>query len=696
MANSISISNAQNFPDGQFIRPEDTLGPTDPGFPVANPPTDSVEDPDDISISATGGIGAVDNYSVLAGGGDDTLTFNGSVFRASVDMGDGEDLFRVNTLGNGGSLTESTIRGGDGNDVFQLIEGVSVETTSLRGGEGSDLFELEGGFNKVSILGGAGEDVVSFLGGAGSNNFRSSFVALGADDDLFTDGGFPLDASASSVNGGGGSDTINFSGSDAGVNGNGLSITGGEADDYLYGSNGENTIRGGAGNDFIQSFDGDDYLVGGGLSDTIVLGDGNDLVEAGDGNDLVWGQDGQNTIDAGLGSDIVIGGLDDDSIFGGSGQFRDYLVGNEGDDTIDGGSGDDLIYGDDVDPGSAADFANYGSFRILGRNEVTEKPLTGLVENASLEDLTEYFADGETSFNIDWLGVSDEEVADEDFFKAAFAPDVSPWNGATRDEEGAILADNPGGVLIELDDEQNLTNTLIVPGSEAVYIPGYGDNENDLFDIDDAGDDVLIGNSGNDTIFGGAGDDEIFGGLGNDVIIGGEDSDTMSGGDGSDIFVQGIGSSSEDLEAVFNGGNWTFTWDEAMPDFITDFTATDNNNNVVDRVAFQGGVNFITPGDWESANTDTHDVVIATGSANLAEWDSGEIIVFRGDWNGSSFTTSNTGDDILAFGARFGRDTTDGFDTSDIGSQAVILLDAGDQTFRAANFFGVLASSGNT
>lgn len=92
--------------------------------------------------------------------------------------------------------------------------------------------------------------------------------------------------------------------------------------------NANDTIDGGAGNDFIYGYGGGDTLSGGA------------------DNDIIFGGNDDDTIDGGVGDDILLGESGDDTITGGDG--ADTIYGGSGDDDIDGGAGNDIIYGDDI------------------------------------------------------------------------------------------------------------------------------------------------------------------------------------------------------------------------------------------------------------------------------------------------------------------------------------------------------------
>ncbi len=94
---------------------------------------------------------------------------------------------------------------------------------------------------------------------------------------------------------------------------------GGNGNDSLSGSIGNDTIDGGDGNDHINGYSGHDTLIGGDGDDTIT-GDGgsgyagNDILFGNAGNDDLRGRDGNDQIDGGSGSDTITTGSGLDKI----------------------------------------------------------------------------------------------------------------------------------------------------------------------------------------------------------------------------------------------------------------------------------------------------------------------------------------------------------------------------------------------
>lgn len=181
----------------------------------------------------------------------------------------------------------------------------------------------------------------------------------------------------------------------------------GLGNDILVGMGGDDTIRGGAGEDalFGDGYDGvaagnaasyDDWLSGGEGNDLLVGGMGNDSLYGGGGVDVLFGDtfgDDQGTHGWGSGwedpnfssstgaghngesytfDDFISGGDGADFIYGQLG--NDVLHGNTGADTIRGGDGNDTIYG--------------------GQQDGTATEVTVLSENFDANDGGFTYADG--------------------------------------------------------------------------------------------------------------------------------------------------------------------------------------------------------------------------------------------------------------------------------------------------------------
>lgn len=129
-------------------------------------------------------------------------------------------------------------------------------------------------------------------------------------------------------------------------------IFGTEGNDRLRGTNGNDLIFGFEGNDTINSSNGNDCVVGGPGNDTVNNSNGNDIVfgnegndrlNGGNGNDRMIGGPGNDTIDSGNGDDMVTGNEGNDIVKAGNG--KDNVQGNEGNDDLTGNNGNDLLDG---------------------------------------------------------------------------------------------------------------------------------------------------------------------------------------------------------------------------------------------------------------------------------------------------------------------------------------------------------------
>jgi Ca2+-binding RTX toxin-like protein len=139
------------------------------------------------------------------------------------------------------------------------------------------------------------------------------------------------------VDGGGGHDCI--------IGGPGNDeLDGGTGNDVLVGGEGVNELDGGDNDDLLYGGNEGDELRGGAGDDTIYAGSGNDEVDGGSGNDTIYAGEGDDEIDAGAGNDLVYAGPGNDTIKGGSG--NDTIWGGSGNDNIKGGSGNDWINGE--------------------------------------------------------------------------------------------------------------------------------------------------------------------------------------------------------------------------------------------------------------------------------------------------------------------------------------------------------------
>lgn len=157
---------------------------------------------------------------------------------------------------------------------------------------------------------------------------------------------------ADSLTGGAANDTMNgMAGADTLYGGNGADVIhGNDGADYLRGDDGADTIYGDAGNDDLNGNKGADSVSGGAGDDWVVGGQDDDTLDGGDGFDILYGNLGNDMLTGGSGNDWLRGGQGDDTIVGGDGD--DWIWGDKGNDVLTGGAGADIFH---ISSGSGAD-----------------------------------------------------------------------------------------------------------------------------------------------------------------------------------------------------------------------------------------------------------------------------------------------------------------------------------------------------
>jgi Ca2+-binding RTX toxin-like protein len=299
------------------------------------------------NISQTYHVKAGHKIIFKGGAGNDTLTVTNS---SADDSGINAGL---------------DIDGGAGNDAidlsgFSLVNiGSTKNKVTVLGGAGNDTIKGSKGSEEDDLFGNAGDDVIT-ANGSGTN------IIFGDDGEVsdLTIIGFAksLDDGRDTLTYGGSGNSFIFGGGGA-VD----TITGGAGDDYLIGDAGvmnftdssksmagvvindptgrgvDGANDGSGGNDTITGGGGKDVVYGGGGEDTITTGSGNDFIDAGAGNDIVSDSGGTNTIYGGTGDDSITGGSGIDYVYGGDG--NDTIYGGDSNDQIHGGKGNDILYG---------------------------------------------------------------------------------------------------------------------------------------------------------------------------------------------------------------------------------------------------------------------------------------------------------------------------------------------------------------
>lgn len=500
---------------------------------------------------------------------------------------------------------------GPGNDFFTTGSGDDL----IDGAEGNDT--LDAGAGDDTVFGGLGNDSLR----VGTDPGNDEYYGGDGDDTLQMGAGNALDLAY----GGSGDDTIQLdyrlaTGPVSLVFGpNCTVLLGGVAGIAISGV--ENlTINGTNGNDFVQ---------GGKGNDSISLDLGIDTALGGAGDDTIWVQD-RFTAEGGNGTDKL--GLNMASVntgvvftmsssvtlampgFNGTatgferveiatGSGNDSLTGANKDDLLQGNAGNDTLTGlggnDRLILGSGADVAYGGA----GDDNINPSGTTGsgaLIYGGSGNDtvsgyqLSDTIYGGADDDEIQGLGGSDLLYGDagNDTFRSITAG--AAYGGAGNDTMTASFdfqvdslygggdLDTLVGKALVLGAPIVMTKTaagmeIVLNGTLSTLAKGF-----EQFSIQGSTlADSLLGGTGNDTltgevtINGGAADNDTLTGLGgDDLLTGGDGNDLLDGGAGRDTLIGGTGQDT----MTGGGGPDTFrfaTTGESGPttsDQITDFT----------------------------------------------------------------------------------------------------------------------------
>ena len=339
------------------------------------------------STIAGPGIGGTLSNVENASGGEGTDTLTGSAASNTLFGRGGGDVLRGeggSDVLNPGTGDDPEVNGGaqtDRVDYSDVASAVLVDlgsSTTGGGADSDDLMQIENvkGSNLADVLSGdgtanviiglGGNDVIE--GGFGNDTLQGS----GGNDSLRGQDGAdilqPGTGDDPEVNGGEGSDTVDYSDVSAGVTINltqSVNPTGGAGtdtydlienakgtakNDSLTGTSAPNTLRGLA---------GADTLIGAEGSDVLMPGAGDDQVNGGSGGDRVDYSDVKTGVIVNLDRATTSGGADRDtlsSVENASGtNLADTLVGSDVVNNLKGLKGDDVLNTEDGNPNDVAD-----------------------------------------------------------------------------------------------------------------------------------------------------------------------------------------------------------------------------------------------------------------------------------------------------------------------------------------------------
>lgn len=264
------------------------------------------------------GRGAGD--TLAGGGGNDVVIGNGGSDTIRGDDGD-DQLFAGDESGGGdAAATINAVYGGTGNDRLtgatgnDLLSGDSGDDT-IDGGEGND--SIEGGEGNDKLYGRGGDDTIwgddiADLLTAGAIDVNADLIEGGTGYNVIYGGpGFDAIFAAD--------EELKAAAPSTGTSGGWSSrLSGGDGNDTIYGTGGKDWIAGGFDSDYVESGTGDDDVFGGPGGDCLIAAGGNARIFGGHGNDVIDGGDGVNFIEGGPGDDRIYARGGADIVYGGT------------------------------------------------------------------------------------------------------------------------------------------------------------------------------------------------------------------------------------------------------------------------------------------------------------------------------------------------------------------------------------------
>ena len=488
-----------------------------------------------------------------AGGGTDEVLTNQANFTLAANVERLTYTGSANFTGRG-NVGDNTITGGAGNDVFiggagadRFIGGAGMDTVSYEDentGVGVTL-NLKTGVHTGLALGDSFDSIESIRG----STYNDTFFASGAADILDGAGGFDkLDYSGSTqaVNITAASGTGTGFGGDAQGDqfSNMESFVGSAYDDQFTVSAGTMSVTGGAGNDvyvingtsvlnIVETAGGGDDEVRTSQASGVLAAEVERLTYTGSGNFTGRGNAGDNIITGGVGNDVLIGGAGADQLIGGAG----IDTASYEDDTSGVGVTINLKTGEHTGLARGDMFSGIEAFRGSAYGDTfVASAVVDTFDGAGGVDKLDYSgsaqainmsvangggigvggdAQGDVFSNFEHIiGTSQDDqftvTAGSMTFSGGSGNDVYIINGnATLN----VIEAADGG-----DDEvrTNQSSGVLNAGVERLTYTGTGIGN--FTGRGNTGDNIITGGSGNDLLIGGGGSDQLIGGAGTDTV----------------------------------------------------------------------------------------------------------------------------------------------------------------------------------
>jgi Ca2+-binding RTX toxin-like protein len=349
---------------------------------------------------------------------------------------------------------------------------------------------------------------------------------------------------------------------------------------------------------------------------TVDGGAGNDTINGGNGDDLLLGGDGDDFIDGNQGADVALMGAGDDVFQWDPGDGSDTVEGQDGADTmLFNGSGGNENFDASANGERLRFFRDLGNI-VMDTNDLETVELNALggADTVTVNDLS---GTDVTAVAVDLAGVIGGTAGDGQI-------DTVIANGTNGDDSVEVLGAAGSASVVGLPADIAVDHT---ESSDLLTVNALGGNDtiNAATLVAAAAKLTIDGGAGNDTINGGFGADVLLGGDGDDFVDGNQGNDTAFLGAGDDLFQWDPGDGSDTVEGqdgfdtmLFNGANAAENIDIAANGerlrFFRDVANITMDTNDLERIDFtaRGGADNIVVGDL--TGTDVTDIRLDLGA----------------------------------------------------------------------------------
>ncbi|MDD4616451.1 MAG: calcium-binding protein, partial [Alphaproteobacteria bacterium] len=496
------------------------------------------------SDNVTGGAGndiliaTIGSDTINGGGGLNTISFANATSASTINLATGVTTgWAMDALSNISRVT--------GSNYGDTITG-SAGANTITGGSGSDLFFASAGND--SYVGGGGTDTLSFANIAGT-------VTLHLDTSSSVDslGSTAVFNGVSRFIGSDNGDTIYGSGGND-------SVLGGAGDNFFYASLGNDTLNGGAGGTNALSFQNAASAVNVNLTTGLSSGWGNDTLSnfhvliGSDQGDTITGSTGDDSITGGAGDNLFYASLGSDTLNGGAGgtntlsfanatssstinlttgatsgwatdtisnftkvagsNFGDTITGSAGSDSLTGGTGNNLFY---ATTGSDTIDGGVGGTNTISFLNATSASTINLTTGAT------------TGWATDTLSNLKRVVGSnygDTITGSAGNNLITGGTGGDRFNATAGMDTYVGG---------GGTDTLSFAGmavAQTLHLDTSSSSDVSGNSSSFSGVSRFVGSNRGDTIYGSTGNDSVLGGSGSNFFYASLGSDTLNGGVG--------------------------------------------------------------------------------------------------------------------------------------------------------------------